>query len=47
VRVSNIELPKRVRALISEAEEREFTNVKSTTGAKPDYVTINNTNIIY
>jgi len=47
VTFNNIRMPENAKVLINDAEKIKFTDVKSTTGAKTEYVVTNGTGIIY
>ncbi len=47
VTFSNIALPDGAKVMINDAERVTFTNVKSVTGSKPQYVATNSTEIVY
>jgi polygalacturonase len=44
---SNIIVPENAKVVINDAEKIQFTQVKSASGAKPEYVISNSTDIIY
>ncbi|GAB3582917.1 glycoside hydrolase family 28 protein [Hymenobacter daeguensis] len=47
VAFSNILMPERARVVINDAERVKFTDVKSATGAKPDYAAADSADIVY
>jgi exo-poly-alpha-galacturonosidase len=47
VEFTNIKMPENAKVVINDAEKIKFMEVNSLTGAKPDYVVANGTDIIY
>ena len=47
VSFTNIVMPENAKVVINDAEKVNFSNVKSASGAKPQYTVVNGAGIIY